>query len=32
MGQELGEDYPGEVDELVDEAMESMGETEDDSF
>jgi len=26
MGQELGEDYPGEVDELVDEAMESMGE------
>jgi putative FmdB family regulatory protein len=33
MGQELGEDYPGEVDEMVDEAMEGLGkETDDDSL
>jgi len=33
MGQELGEDYPGEVDQLVDEAMDELGkETEDDSL
>jgi putative FmdB family regulatory protein len=25
MGQEMGEDYPGEVDQMVDEAMESLG-------
>jgi hypothetical protein len=25
MGQELGEDYPGEVDQMVDEAMEDLG-------
>lgn len=25
MGQEMGEDYPGEVDQLVEEAMESHG-------
>jgi putative FmdB family regulatory protein len=25
MGQELGEDYPGEVDQLMDEAMEGLG-------
>jgi putative FmdB family regulatory protein len=25
MGQELGEDYPGEMDQLVDEAMEDLG-------
>jgi putative FmdB family regulatory protein len=32
MGQELGEDYPGEVDQLVDEAMEGQGsEAEDES-
>jgi putative FmdB family regulatory protein len=26
MGEELGEDYPGEVDQLVDEAMDDLGE------
>ena len=25
MGQEMGEDFPGEVDQMVDEAMESLG-------
>jgi hypothetical protein len=33
MGQELGEDSPGEMDQLVDEAMDSLGkETGDDSL